>query len=541
MYTVALSSDTGLHRHSYAQKETTGDHMKITYATMNAEDEELQAAYDAGVVEARAQLGQTHAFWINGEPRTSPNTFDEYSPIDNDLLIGAYAQATPDDVDDAVDAARAAQPAWEKTPWQDRVALMHKAADILDERLMSVSALLGFEVGKSRLEALGDVAETSEFLRYYAKQMEDHDGFVIPLNALASNERNVSVLRPYGVWAVISPFNFPLALAAGGSIGAMLTGNTVVLKPSNPGALAALVFYRLMADAGLPDGVLNVVTGGDDVGRALVEADVDGITFTGSYDVGMSIYHNFADRVPKPVIAEMGGKNPAIVTASANLDEAAEGVARGAFGFSGQKCSATSRVYVEESVFDEFVAKLVSFTEELEVSNPIEREAFTGPVIDEAAVERYLAAVKEVSHAGGRILTGGEALEDEDLQAGNYVAPTVATVDESSWVWDRELFVPFVVVGKVESLDEALDKANDTDFGLTAGLFSRDQAEIEKFFDRIEAGVTYVNRRAGATTGAWPDIQSFGGWKGSGTSGAGGGGPWYLRSYLREQSRTIFT
>lgn len=514
--------------------------MKITYATMNAEDEELQAAYDAGVAEARKQLGQTYPFWVGGEPRTTEVTFDEYSPIDHDLLIGSYSQASPDDVDDAVDAARAAQPAWEKTPWQERVALMRKAADMLDERMMRVSALLGFEVGKSRLEALGDVAETSEFLRYYSKQMESHDGFVTQLNALAPNERNVSVLRPYGVWAVIAPFNFPFALAAGGSIGAMLTGNTVVLKPSNRGALAALEFYRLMSDAGLPDGVLNVVTGGDAVGKALVEADVDGITFTGSYEVGMSIYNNFADRVPKPVVAEMGGKNPAIVTASADLDEAAEGVARGAFGFSGQKCSASSRVYVDESVYDDFVSKLVDFTKTLEVSDPIEREAFTGPVIDEAAVERYLSAVEEVEKSGGTILVGGEKMDDE-LAGGNFVAPTVATVDESSWVWERELFVPFVVVGKVKSLDEALDKANDTEFGLTAGLFSKDQAEIEKFFDRIEAGTTYVNRRAGATTGAWPDIQSFGGWKGSGTSGAGGGGPWYLRSYLREQSRTIFT
>ena len=191
--------------------------MKITYATMNAEDEELQAAYDAGVAEARKQLGQTYPFWVGGEPRTTEVTFDEYSPIDHDLLIGSYSQASPDDVDDAVDAARAAQPAWEKTPWQERVALMRKAADMLDERMMRVSALLGFEVGKSRLEALGDVAETSEFLRYYSKQMESHDGFVTQLNALAPNERNVSVLRPYGVWAVIAPFNFPFALAAGGS------------------------------------------------------------------------------------------------------------------------------------------------------------------------------------------------------------------------------------------------------------------------------------------------------------------------------------
>ena len=512
--------------------------MKITYATMNAEDPELQAAYDAGVIEAREQLGQTHPFWIDGEPRTTSNTFDEYSPIDHDLLIGKYSQATPADVGDAVAAARAAQPAWAKTPWQDRVALMRKAADMLDERLMRVSALLGFEVGKSRLEALGDVAETSEFFRYYAKEMEEHEGFVTPLNALAPNERNVSVLRPYGVWAVISPFNFPLALAAGGSIGAMLTGNTVVLKPSNRGALAALEFYRLMADAGLPKGVLNVVTGGDETGRALVQADVDGITFTGSYEVGMSIYKSFAHDVPKPVVAEMGGKNPAIVTASADLDEAAEGVARGAFGFSGQKCSASSRVYVEESVYHEFVSKLVDFTKGLDVSNPIEKEAFTGPVIDEEAVDRYLSAVNEVREAGGEILIGGEKLGGEGLEDGNFVAPTVAAVDTSSWVWDRELFVPFVVVGKVDSFDEALDKANDTDFGLTAGLFSKDDAEIESFFDRIEAGVTYVNRRAGATTGAWPDIQSFGGWKGSGTSGAGGGGPWYLNSYLREQSRT---
>jgi 1-pyrroline-5-carboxylate dehydrogenase len=402
-----------------------------------------------------------------------------------------------------------------------------------------VSALLGFEVGKSRLEALGDVAETSEFFRYYAKQMEEHDGFMTPLNALAPNEENVSVLRPYGVWAVISPFNFPLALAAGGSIGAMLTGNTVVLKPSNRGALAALEFYRLMSDAGLPTGVLNVVTGGDETGRALVQADVDGITFTGSYDVGMSIYKNFASDVPKPVVAEMGGKNPAIVMKSADLDEAAEGVARGAFGFSGQKCSASSRVYVEESVYDEFVSKLVDFTKDLKVADPIDKEAFTGPVIDEAAVDRYMSAVNEVKRAGGEILIGGEKL-GEDLDAGNFVAPTVAAVDETSWVWDRELFVPFVVVGKVKSLDEALAKSNDTAFGLTAGLFSKDASEIETFFDQIEAGVTYVNRRAGATTGAWPDIQSFGGWKGSGTSGAGGGGPWYLRSYLREQSRTIF-
>ena len=515
--------------------------MKITYATMNAKDEKLQSAYDAGVEEAKADLGKTHPLYIGGQERVTTNTFDEYSPNDRNLLVGSYSQATPDDVNDAVSAARAAQPGWAATPWQDRVALMRKAADLLDTQMMRISAILGFEIGKSRLEALGDVAEVSEFLRYYAAQMEKHDGFITPLSALADNETNTSVLRPYGVWAVISPFNFPFALAAGGSIGAMLTGNTVVLKPSNQGGLAGLEFYRIMAAAGLPDGVMNVVTGGDETGRTLVSADVDGITFTGSYDVGMTIYKSFAGRTPKPVIAEMGGKNPTIITNSADLDQAAEGVARAAFGLSGQKCSACSRVYIAADVYDEFVGKLVTFTKTLTVKNPIDRDAFTGPVIDEAAIDRYLSAVDEVKQSGGEILTGGQRLTGEGFDEGNYLEPTIATVDHSSWVWRRELFVPFVVVGKIDSLDEALDKANDSDFGLTAGIFSNESDEIDTFFDRIEAGVTYVNRRAGATTGAWPDIQSFGGWKGSGTSGAGGGGPWYLRSYLREQSRTRFT
>jgi 1-pyrroline-5-carboxylate dehydrogenase len=234
----------------------------------------------------------------------------------------------------------------------------------------------------------------------------------------------------------------------------------------------------------------------------------------------------------------MGGKNPAIVTATADLDLAAEGVARAAFGFSGQKCSANSRVYVERAVYDSFVDRLVDQAESLRVGNPLENGVFVGPVIDSQAVKRFQEAVNEVRVSGGEVLAGGEVLTESGLDRGNFVEPTVVTAPESSWVWERELFLPFLAVMPVDSLDEALTRANDTEFGLTAGLFSNDEAEIEEFFDRIEAGVTYVNRRAGATTGAWPDVQSFGGWKGSGTSGTGGGGPWYLRQYMREQSRT---
>jgi 1-pyrroline-5-carboxylate dehydrogenase len=234
----------------------------------------------------------------------------------------------------------------------------------------------------------------------------------------------------------------------------------------------------------------------------------------------------------------MGGKNPVIVTRSANLNVAAEGVARAAFGFSGQKCSATSRVYVEDDVYDEFVDKLVSRSAAIKVGVPTESDVFVGPVIDEKAVKRFREAVAETESSGGQVLAGGHVIEEGDLARGYYVEPTVVTAPHDSWIWHKELFVPFVSVTKVEDLDEGLRLANDTPFGITAGLFSGDEEEIERWFDEIEAGVTYVNRAAGATTGAWPNIQSFGGWKGSGTSGAGGGGPWYLRQYLREQSRT---
>jgi 1-pyrroline-5-carboxylate dehydrogenase len=234
----------------------------------------------------------------------------------------------------------------------------------------------------------------------------------------------------------------------------------------------------------------------------------------------------------------MGGKNPAIVTATADLDAAAEGVMRGAFGFSGQKCSATSRVYVERAVYDDFVERLVEKTASLKVGNPIEPDVFTGPVIDEAAVARFVEAVDETAASGGTVLAGGHVLEEGDLAHGHFVEPTVVTAPMDSWVWSRELFMPFLVVGPVDSLDEAIDRANDTEYGLTAGVFAGTKEELERFFSRIEAGVTYANRRAGATTGAWPGIQSFGGWKGSGTTGTGFS-PWYLRQYLREQSRTV--
>ncbi|MDH5224835.1 MAG: aldehyde dehydrogenase family protein, partial [Actinomycetota bacterium] len=216
------------------------------------------------------------------------------------------------------------------------------------------------------------------------------------------------------------------------------------------------------------------------------------------------------------------------------------GVLRSAFGFGGQKCSACSRVYVEREVYDDFLTQLRSKTEGLKVGNPIERDVFLGPIINEAALDTYEEAAEE-AQKNGTIVTGGQRITEGDLARGLFVEPTVVEAPEDSWIWKKELFVPFVAVAPFDELDEAIEKANDTEYGLTAGLFSEDQNEIDEWLDRIQAGVVYVNRQAGSTTGAWPGVQPFGGWKGSGTTGKAGGGPYYLLQYLREQSRTVIS
>jgi 1-pyrroline-5-carboxylate dehydrogenase len=514
--------------------------VRVTYSTLSADNEELQAGYEAGLKTARSWLGQTFPAYVNGEARTDGPTFGLTSPNDEHLRLATFHSATERDIADAVAAAKAALPEWSGMPWQDRVAVLRRCADVIGERTNELAALMSFEVGKNRLESLGDVAEAADLIRYYCQQVTDNNGFDRQMGQLSSNEHTRSVLRPYGVWAVISPFNFPMALAAGPAGGALAAGNTVVLKPSPQGSFTGLKLYECLRDAGLPAGVLHFLPGGDEVGAALVRhPGVDGITFTGSYQVGMEIYHRFAGSYPKPVVCEMGGKNPAIITANADLDLAAEGVMRAAFGFSGQKCSACSRVYVERPVYDEFTAKLADKARALSVGDPTERSVYMGPVIDRAAVARFEQAVEE-ARKDGRVLAGGEAISGRGLPDGNYIAPTVVSdLPPDHRLFRDELFVPFVAVAPVDSLDDALQRANDTDYGLTAGLYSADQDEIQRFLDRIQAGVVYVNRRAGATTGAWPGIQPFGGWKGSGSSGKAGGGPYYVQQFLREQSQTI--
>ena len=516
--------------------------IKITYATLSADNEELHAQFEAALVATRAALGGHHRNYIDGAWRDGDGAFEARSPIDRDILLGTFARGTAADVDDAVAAARVAQPAWAAIPWRDRLAIIRRAAELISDRLMDYSACMAIEVGKNRIEALGEVEESADLLRYYAQTMEDNDGYDHAMGNLGdATVHTRSVLRPHGVFAVISPFNFPMALATGPTGAALMAGNTVVLKPSTSSPLSAVKLMEAYIDAGIPKGVINLVMGpGETVGQTLQDhPGVDGIVFTGSYEVGMRLFHSFSKAWPRPCIVEMGGKNPAIVTRKADLEEAAEGIMRSAFGFGGQKCSANSRVYVERPVHDELIRLLVEKTEKVTIGDPLVRANWLGPIIDQRAVDRHQAAVSE-ARRDGTVFTGGEHLTDGDLARGYYVEPTVVgNLPTSHRLFRDELFAPFTAVAAVDSLDEALVLANDNVLGLTAGVFSEDPAEVQQFLDTIEAGVLYVNRRAGATTGAWPGIQAFGGWKGSGSTGKAGLSMYYVAQFMREQSRTV--
>src|SRR5262245_30216773 len=515
---------------------------KITYATMTADRmEDLHKELDAAIEQVKSTFGRSYPLIINGKAVNAASEFEDRSPIDTRIVLGRFQSGSREQVREAIAAARAAFPAWGAKRWRARVALLKKVADKIRDHRGELSALMGYEAGKIRLECVGDVEESADLIEYYCIQMEKHDGFATTLGTLGPGEENSSVLRPYGVWAVISPFNFPLALAAGPSGGALVAGNTVVFKPASVTPLLGYKLYEMMKEAGIPDGVFNFVTGGGGTaGQELIDnPEIDGIVFTGSKEVGMKLIRDNATRaIPRPLVIEMGGKNPALVMKSADLDKASDGVWRSAFGAQGQKCSACSRVYVTKEIRDEFVRLLVEKTKTIKIGNPLDRDTYLGPVINEDAVKTYERAVAQAKADGGKILTGGRRLTDGEFAHGYFVEPTIIDgLPTSHPLFSEELFVPITVIGDVMTLDEAIDLANGTEYGLTAGIFSEDDREIEQFFNRIQAGVTYANRRAGATTGAWPGINSFGGWKASGSTGRGTGGPYYVQQFMREQSR----
>ena len=516
---------------------------RITYATLKITPTDDQA-YEKAVAQVRNKLGSRFTMYINGEQWASTGEeMSHASPIDTRIIVSYFPKGTRDDVKSAISVAREAFTKWSDMPYKDRIVILRRAADLIIERRYESSAWMAFEVGKNRAESLAEVNEAAELIRYYCDQMEVNKGFLRPLESPDPKQETSSILRPFGVWAVIGPWNFPLALVSGMTAGALVAGNTVVFKPSSESPVLGHELSRALIDARIPRGVFNFVTGpGGTVGAELQEnSGVDGLVFTGSKEVGMNIYHGFAKNYPKPVITEMGGKNPAIVTANADLDQAAEGIMRAAFGFGGQKCSACSRVYVDHKVKDEFLQLLKSYTEKfVKIGDPTRKATFLGSVINRGAVETYSQAAEEARRDGGRLISGGHVLSSGEFENGYFVEPAIVDgLPPTHRLFKDELFVPFLVVAGTGSFEEAMKLANDSEYGLCAGIYTKSQKEMQTFFDHIEAGVTYANRRAGATTGAWPGVNSFGGWKGSGSTGKSGLGPYYVQQFMREQSRWI--
>jgi 1-pyrroline-5-carboxylate dehydrogenase len=383
-----------------------------------------------------------------------------------------------------------------------------------------------------------------DFFHHYADDYEDHGGYEHPLpndpleNAVSTNR---SVMRPYGVWAVIAPFNFPLALAAGPVAAALVTGNTVVVKGASDTPWAGRLLADCAREAGLPPGVFNYLMGpGGEVGEAIVsDPRLAGLTFTGSVPVGMSLVRRMASgSYPRPCVAEMGGKNACIVTRGADLDRAADGIIRSAFGMGGQKCSALSRLYVEDALADDLLTRLGQRMETISIGDPTRRESWLGPVINARAHGAYGEHIDALRAGGASMIAGGRRLTEGAFARGYYVEPALAEAPLAHPLWKQEMFLPILMVHRFADREAAMALANDSDMGLTAGFFGAPQ-DVAWFQDNIEAGVTYANRPQGATTGAWPGYQPFGGWKGSGSTGKAIASFYYLAQYQREQSRTV--
>jgi 1-pyrroline-5-carboxylate dehydrogenase len=501
--------------------------------------------YERALEAARSEFGKKYPMIIGGKQVLTAKMVSHISPIDTRLVLGYMPGGTISHTRRAIASAKKAfekeEGGWGKTEWQERVRIFRKAADIMSERKFELAAWVSYENGKNRYEAIGDVDEAIDFVRYYTEEMERNNGFEVPMKSAQPNERSKSVMKPYGVWGVIAPFNFPAAILTGMTTAALVTGNTVVVKPSSDAPIIAFKIIQIFLEAGLPDGVVNMIFGsGSTVGVEVVQnRDVAGIVFTGSREVGYSMGRQFSSEKPRPLIAELGGKNPAIVTETADLGKAVDGVMKAAFGYSGQKCSACSRVFVHRKVKDEFLSRLVEKTKNLPVGDPLEQNTFMGPVVNERAFKKYQQYAR-LANRDGKVLVGGYVRKDADLKHGYYVTPTIVTgLPKKHRLFHEEMFVPILCITDYEKFDDALRMANDVDYGLTAGIFTGDNDEVKKFLDHIEAGVVYVNRQASATTGAMVGCQPFGGWKDSGTTGKNTGGPHYLTQFMREQSQTI--
>lgn len=495
-------------------------------------NEENKKAYQEALQKVGGYLGQDYPLYIGAEKVTTDDKIVSYNPADKEEVIGRVSKASRDHAEKAMQEASAAFESWKKVKPEIRADVLFKAAAIIRRRKHEFSALLTKEAGKPWNEADADTAEAIDFLEFYARQMlKLKDG--VPVES-RPGEYNRYDYIPLGVGIIISPWNFPFAIMAGTAVAAIVTGNTILLKPASTTPIVAAKFVEVMMEAGLPSGVLNFVPGsGAEVGDYLVDhPKTRFISFTGSRDVGLRIFNrasqlNDGQIWLKRVIAEMGGKDTIVVDKEADLELAAQSIVKSAFGFSGQKCSACSRAVIVEDVYDHVLNRAVELTKQLTVGNPTENH-FMGPVIDQAAFDKIMSYV-EIGKEEGRILSGGEG----DSSKGYFVQPTiVADVDPKARLMQEEIFGPVVAFAKAKDFDEALEIANNTEYGLTGAVITTNRANMEKAREDFHVGNLYFNR---GCTGAIVGYQPFGGFNMSGTDSKAGG-PDYLQLHMQAKT-----
>jgi len=491
------------------------------------------ASMRAALAKVRSELGREYDLLVAGERRKSAAKLESLNPSRPSEVVGIHQKASEQDARDSVEAAYAYFPEWGQVPAEQRAEKVRRVAAILRERKHEFDAWLVVEAGKTWAEADADVSEAIDFCDYYARQALKLSR-PEPLVQL-SGERDELVYLPLGVGIIIPPWNFPLAILAGMAVAALVTGNTVVIKPSSDTPTIAAKFAEVLLAAGIPPRSFSLLTGsGAAIGDVLVShPKTRFISFTGSRDVGLHI-NELAAKTPKGqlwikrVVAEMGGKDAIVVDREADLDQAVLGVLYSAFGYQGQKCSACSRAIVDETVYDEFLAKLKTKAEALTMGPSDDLGNYMGPVINARARDTILGYI-ETGKQEGRLITGGGAGPGE----GYFVRPTIiADVDPKARVFQEEIFGPVLAVAKARNFDHALQLANDSEYGLTGAVFTTNPANAEKARRQFFVGNLYINRKC---TGAMVGAHPFGGFNMSGTDSKAGG-PDYLLQFVQAKS-----
>ncbi len=479
-------------------------------------------------------LGREYDLIIGGHREKTAGKITSINPARPSQVVGVHQKAGAEHAQEAMDAALRAYHSWSRVPVEVRASLLLRAAEIIRERKFEFSAWLTYEVGKNWAEADADTAETIDFLEFYAREALRLAQATTPIQL--PGERNRLLYMPLGVGAVIPPWNFPFAIMAGMTAAAIVTGNTVILKPSSDSPTIAAQFMEVLEEAGLPAGVVNFCPGsGATFGNAIVEhPKTRFIAFTGSKPVGLDIHERAAKTQPgqiwiKRTVLEMGGKDSILVCSDADVDDAANGVVAAAFGFSGQKCSACSRAIIEAPIYDAFVEKVRERVEKLTVGDPAENPNM-GPVVNESAMRSILEYIAK-GKAEGRLVAGGAAI---DTEAGGYfIQPTViADVDPDAVIAQEEIFGPVLALIKVESYEEGLAVANNTEFGLTGAIYTADRGRLDHASAEFHVGNLYFNRKC---TGAMVGAHPFGGFNMSGTDSKAGG-PDYLLLFTQAKS-----